>query len=629
MRNSRPELLSQIQNNKLARISARETLSSIRKQFPEAPLTLRDIENIYNKFKQTLNRGLPAIQAMISKLGDEYQFQYVLDDHERLERVLFFHNASLQLLRLFPKSYVLDATYKTNRFNLPLLDIVGFTATNRSFIIGQAFLTHEQEEDYIWVLQWIRDIYKKYELPIPESITTDKAGGLHNACSVVWPEVPHLLCRWHIDKDVRAYCQKEWLEITDRNISNEARKAIINERVNEFLRVWSQLLYATTETEYDRVWSILQRQFRHSQPRILNYLTRTWLPFKETFIRAWTDKIRHYGNVDSSRAEGVHQAIKRQMGSQRIHLNDVVDHLSMYLDLHNKQLREELEYGQQKERTDLQNPLYRKLHGHISYYAIDQQRMIKHLPLEIADFDIQWRIDRLGELAELPLIRRITDPLTVSTRYTKSQKRQLSLFEVIQGQVDALVTASSKRGHRRTKAPSQQRRRPPLKVVTLNSAEKSSLGNSQQPIDIDDIAVSETQEENINSDDDPLGAELQRQRQQPSRRGIQIQGWIEYQAPHSQAANSLQKKRTTPSPLYPPLPLLRTPSPFADLDLPLWPSPTPVPSTPSPLRRASTTSPLSPADEAIPPPQVVVSPMTSPAKKRPRREIQRPQRYRD
>jgi len=328
---------------------------------------------------------------MISKLGDEYQFHYVLDDHERLERVLFFHNASLQLLRLFPKSYVLDATYKTNRFNLPLLDIVGFTATNRSFIIGQAFLTHEQEEDYIWVLQWIRDIYEKYKLPTPESITIDKAGGLHNACSVVWPEVPHLLCRWHIDKDVRGYCQKEWLEITDRNITNEARKAIINERVSEFLGFWSQLLYATTEAEYDRVWGILQRQFRDSQPRILNYLVRTWLPFKETFIRAWTDKIRHYGNVDSSRAEGVHQAIKRRMGSRQIHLNDVVDHLSMYLDLHNKQLREELEYGQQKERTDLQNPLYRKLHGHISYYAIDQvedhrrshnlQLRNSHLPL--------------------------------------------------------------------------------------------------------------------------------------------------------------------------------------------------------------------------------------------------------
>ena len=99
-----------------------------------------------------MNYGLPAVQAMISKLGEEFQFHYVLDDHERLERVLFFYNDSLQLLRLFPKSYVLDATYQTNRFNSSLLDIVGFTATNSSFIISQAFLTHEAEEDYIWVL---------------------------------------------------------------------------------------------------------------------------------------------------------------------------------------------------------------------------------------------------------------------------------------------------------------------------------------------------------------------------------------------------------------------------------------------------------------------------------------------
>jgi hypothetical protein len=53
-----------------------------------------------------------------------------------------------------------------------LLDIVGFTATNKSFIIGQAFLTHEEEGDYIWVSQWIRDIYEQYDLLSPESITS-------------------------------------------------------------------------------------------------------------------------------------------------------------------------------------------------------------------------------------------------------------------------------------------------------------------------------------------------------------------------------------------------------------------------------------------------------------------------
>jgi hypothetical protein len=60
------------------------------------------------------------------------------------------------------------------------------------------------------------------------------------------------------------------------------------------------------------------------------------------------------------------------MGKRQAHLNDVINHLSSYLHLHNRKLREELKYDQQKERTDLQDPLYRQLHSRISYYAINQ-----------------------------------------------------------------------------------------------------------------------------------------------------------------------------------------------------------------------------------------------------------------
>ena len=658
-RKSRPEMLRQIENNKISRISAKDTLSSLQNQFPDAPLTLRDVENVYDEVKKAMNRGLPAIQAMIAKVDNSFQYHYVLDEHDRLERVLFFHDASLQLLQLFPKSYILDATYRTNRFNLPLLDIVGFTATNSSFIIGQAFLTHEAEEDYIWILTWIREIYEKYKLPTPESITTDKAGGLHNACGVVWPEVPHLLCRWHIDKDVRGYCQKHWLVHTENRISNDDRKTEIDENVKEFAEFWTKMLYAETELDYTRNWLAMQEKYRDSQPQILSYLVRIWLPYKETFVRAWTDRIRHYGNVDSSRAEGVHQAIKRRMGSKQIHLNDVVDYLSRYLILHNNKLREELEYGQQKERTDLQNPLYRNLHGHISYYAIDQveahrrfhnlsykrahlpllpckqrftttkglpcahllqRRILEHLPLDITDFDIQWRIDRLGELAKLPPLRKITDPQTVRARYSKSQKRQLSLFEVVQAQVDSLTPTQSKKGKEKIK-----RRPQAVSQVQIKRGESSRAGTASQPLYVDE-------DEEFDSENDPLGAELRREQQQQrqsslyqqSAPGIQIRGWVEYERP----------KPTTPppppppplSPLFSPLPELRTPSPFADLDLSPLPSPSPVPSIETLFRR----SPAVPSSSSPPnlSTAISVSPMTSPAKKRPRRDITRPQRYR-
>jgi hypothetical protein len=99
--------------------------------------------------KRAMNYRLLAIQAMISKLNKDFQFHYVLDDYKRLKWVLFFHNDSLQLLRLFPKSYILNTTYRTNQFNSLLLDIMGFIAMNSFFVIDQAFLTHEVEKDYI------------------------------------------------------------------------------------------------------------------------------------------------------------------------------------------------------------------------------------------------------------------------------------------------------------------------------------------------------------------------------------------------------------------------------------------------------------------------------------------------
>jgi hypothetical protein len=88
---------------------------------------------------------------------------------------------------------VLDSTYKTNRHNLYLLNIVGVTATNSSFIIRQAFLSYKGQEDYSWVLECLKDIYSEASLEISKCIATDKAGGLILTVIQVFPDVPYIL----------------------------------------------------------------------------------------------------------------------------------------------------------------------------------------------------------------------------------------------------------------------------------------------------------------------------------------------------------------------------------------------------------------------------------------------------
>jgi MULE transposase domain len=140
---------------------------------------------------------------------------------------------SLDLLRRFPSTIVLDSTYKTNRHNMYLFDLVGVTATNSSFIIGQAFLSAETTEDYEWVLQWLHNYYVKAQLPAPKSISTDKAGGLANAVESVFPGVPHLLCIWHVNNDVEAYCRKLWkgeIDSTKGHTTVEERSTFMESR---------------------------------------------------------------------------------------------------------------------------------------------------------------------------------------------------------------------------------------------------------------------------------------------------------------------------------------------------------------------------------------------------------------
>ena len=45
------------------------------------------------------------------------------------------------------------------------------------------------------------------EVPVPEVLVTDRDLGLIRAIRNVFPDVPHLLCIWHVNKNVLAHCK--------------------------------------------------------------------------------------------------------------------------------------------------------------------------------------------------------------------------------------------------------------------------------------------------------------------------------------------------------------------------------------------------------------------------------------
>jgi len=51
-----------------------------------------------------------------------------VDEDNRVKAVLFAHPRSLKYLKYYSDVLILDCTYKTNKYNMPLLDIVGVDA---------------------------------------------------------------------------------------------------------------------------------------------------------------------------------------------------------------------------------------------------------------------------------------------------------------------------------------------------------------------------------------------------------------------------------------------------------------------------------------------------------------------
>jgi hypothetical protein len=115
------------------------------------------------------------------------------------------HLNSLVYLRVYPEILILDCTYKTNKYGMPLLDMIGVDATRRSFCIAFAFLSGETEEDYMWALQRLRTLYEQCGGVLPSVILTDRCLAAMNAASTLFPSATYL-CVWHANKAVLARC---------------------------------------------------------------------------------------------------------------------------------------------------------------------------------------------------------------------------------------------------------------------------------------------------------------------------------------------------------------------------------------------------------------------------------------
>src|SRR6266511_1476190 len=121
---------------------------------PENPTILRDIYNERQQIRRVELAGKISISAfltiLIKKRGYEDEFFTLYNAEYNVEGGYFTHlfivyDKYINLLIENPEVLITDLTYKTNRFNIPLINIIKMTDMNRSFFNENIFIPGEKE----------------------------------------------------------------------------------------------------------------------------------------------------------------------------------------------------------------------------------------------------------------------------------------------------------------------------------------------------------------------------------------------------------------------------------------------------------------------------------------------------
>ncbi|CAG8458404.1 9522_t:CDS:2 [Cetraspora pellucida] len=191
----------------------REIISTIRQNDPLALVICKDIYNARERLRQKNLVGRTPVEALIDELKEgDYIYEYKCDDTGHITHLFFTHNESVMLTCRYLFIFLMDCTYKTNKYRMPLLNVVGITSFNTTFFSCFIFMKDEDEEDYLWALTCITKLFNG--ISNPHVIVTDRELALMNALKTAFLDSTNLLCLWHINKNIMKNCKSQFEEGT-------------------------------------------------------------------------------------------------------------------------------------------------------------------------------------------------------------------------------------------------------------------------------------------------------------------------------------------------------------------------------------------------------------------------------
>ncbi|KAH1189852.1 Protein FAR1-RELATED SEQUENCE 5 [Glycine max] len=308
-------------------VKPRNILLTLKDHNANSCTTIKQIYNAKSAFRSSIRGSDLEMQHLMKLLEhDHYIHWHRIKDEDVVRDIFWCHPDAVKFVNTCNLVFLIDNTYKTNRYRLPLLDFVGVTPTGMTFSADFAYVEGERINN-------LRDA-------LPGVIVTDRDQALMNAVKDVFLECTNLLCSFHINKNVKAKC-----------------KSLIAQK-----NAWDYgcLTDCPSEQQFDEC---LKKFEMACTPwsMFVDYVKETWIiPHKEKFVFAWTNKVMHLGNTTT---------------------NSVRDAMNNMITLQHTEIKTSFETSTHVVGHVFKKTLYRRLLGMVSRYALN------HIAAELEHVD--------------------------------------------------------------------------------------------------------------------------------------------------------------------------------------------------------------------------------------------------
>ncbi|XP_026433505.1 PKS-NRPS hybrid synthetase CHGG_01239-like [Papaver somniferum] len=189
-----------------ARMPPIKILSMLKVDDLQNKSTLRNIYNAKSTLRNKELQGRVVMQQLMWLAGNNnYMVQKEVDEFGQVTHLFLAQPDCVKLAQCFPQVLIMDCTYKKNKYEMPLLNIVGHTSTKAPFTVAFCLLRDELKESYVWALEQCKLMFR--EDALPKVIVTDQESALMYTIGKVFPDAHNFLCTFHIGNNVRKKCQ--------------------------------------------------------------------------------------------------------------------------------------------------------------------------------------------------------------------------------------------------------------------------------------------------------------------------------------------------------------------------------------------------------------------------------------